>query len=96
MLYDIYLLEIYVIRACSNVPHLMVGAPLNDSVRLLLMGDLVTLTILFSCRDTFRYHDCGGGQTGFRLIYQSPSHSGTVDLRCYVHSYVQQKVTLKS
>ena len=57
--------------------HLMVGAPLNDSVRLLLMGDLVTLTILFSCRDTFRYHDCGGGQTGFRLLYQSPNHSGS-------------------
>jgi hypothetical protein len=30
----------------------MVAAPLYDSVRLLLMGDRVTLTILFSCRDT--------------------------------------------
>ena len=43
----------------------MVGAPLNDSVRLLLIGDLVTLTILFNCLDTFRYHDYYF-ETGFR------------------------------
>ena len=47
----------FIILYRTTFPHLIVGAPLNDSVRLLLMGDRVTLTILFSCRDTFRYHD---------------------------------------
>ena len=36
----------------------MVGAPLKDSVRLELMGDLITVLILLSCLEVAKERDC--------------------------------------